>query len=89
MQNFRVIRAPSIQLSLDKKLTTYTKTNKQTDGQTHIHTFSANDFFFQCRLYINIENGEIEESIFDTEGLKVNFSKFFKNIVLFLDCVEK
>ena len=46
MQYFKTIRATSFELSRDKKLTTYTHTHTHTHRQTHIHTFPANDFFF-------------------------------------------
>ena len=64
MRNFRVIRATSIELSRDKKLTTYTQTHKQTDGwtnkQANTHTYIfGKRFFSQFRSYIDKENGEI------------------------------
>ena len=38
-------------------LQTHSQTDRQTDR--HILPFSADDFFFQCRSYINQGNGEI------------------------------
>ena len=64
MQNIKTIGATLLELSRDKKLTTYTQTDTQTDRQTHTHTytrthtFSADDFF-QCRSHINKGNVEI------------------------------
>ena len=42
LQNLKAIGAVSIELSRKQKLTTYTDTRTQ----THIHTFSADDFVF-------------------------------------------
>ena len=48
---------------------THTQTDRQTDRQTDTHTYIfGKRLFFQCRLYINNENGEIRKSIFDTDS---------------------
>ena len=44
MQNFKMIGATPLELSRDKKLTTYAHTHAHT--HTHTHTLLGNDFFF-------------------------------------------
>ena len=71
MQNFRAIGATSFELSRDKKLTTYAHTHARTHThtRTHAHTYTfGKRLFYQYRLYINMENGEIRKSIFDTDS---------------------
>ena len=63
---------PPLELSRDKKLTTYTQTDGRTDGRTDGQTDGRTDgrtethtyifgkrLYFQLRPYMNNENGEI------------------------------
>ena len=63
MQNFKTISATSFEL-LQKNDNSQTHTH----AHTHIRTFSADDFFFQCRSYINKGNGEIRQLVFETDS---------------------
>ena len=60
MQNFKTIGSTSFELSRQKI------DNKHTHTYTSIHF--RDTIFFQCRLYINMKNGEILKLIFDTDS---------------------
>ena len=77
MQNFKTIGSTSFELSRQKI------DNKHTHTYTSIHF--RDTIFFQCRLYINMKNGEIREWIFDTDwrlySIKIWESKIYQLIV--------
>ena len=74
VQNFKAIGATSFELLRDKKLTTYAHTRTY---------FFGKRLFFQCRIYINIENGEIRKSIFNF-NLVINYQQKWSQAIIWL-----